>query len=164
MGVWRQIILTFFLVAALYNLESYLDIELVCQLQAKLVQHFSVKSTYVAIATSPRAPLDIHLVYCIIIKKSLAQDVNLGLVTVMQSSLCHLRTSWLHVGYKIIIAEERLLCCKSAEESSDPRCSQKLFTTEHPFPLRLHGRHHRASNWCWICFLSYLLASTAGLV
>ena len=123
---------------------------------------------YVAIATSQWATpwYSFSLLYNK--KNSLAQDVNLGLVTVTQSLLRNLQTRWLilcffdggwvqlHVGYKIIITEERLLCRKSGEESSDLRCSQKLFTTEHPFPLRLHGRHHRVRNWCWITFSSML--------
>ena len=40
--------------------------------------------------------LDIHLVSCIIKKIPIkAQDVNLGLVSVTQSFLCHFRTRWL---------------------------------------------------------------------
>ena len=37
-----------------------------------------------------------------------------------------------NILFKIIIVKKRLLCYKSGEESSHPRCSQKLFTTEHP--------------------------------
>lgn len=59
--------------------------------------------------------------------------------------------------FKIITVKQRLLYRKSREESSDLRCSQKLFTTEHPLPLRVHGGHHRARNWCRITFSSWPL-------
>ena len=53
----------------LYNLGSYLDIELVRWLQAKLVQHFSGKSIHMfQYLPLSEEPLDIHLVSCIIKK------------------------------------------------------------------------------------------------
>ena len=60
-----------FLDAALYNLGSYFEIELVCRFQAKLVQHCSRKSIHMLQYLPLREqPLGIHLaVSCVIIRK-----------------------------------------------------------------------------------------------
>ena len=61
--------IAFFSVAALYNLGSYLEIELVRRFQAKLVQHFSGKSIHMLqYLPLSEQPLDIHLVSYIIKK------------------------------------------------------------------------------------------------